>query len=64
MTGGRTEEAGVSDEPFGPSKTDRARTALVPEGRFGKVHAIYLVAVGLATLGWFWLIAWCALQFI
>ena len=26
--------------------------------------AVYLAAVGLAMIGWLWLIAWCALQFV
>jgi len=28
------------------------------------VHFIYLVTTALATIGWFWLIGWCALQLV
>jgi hypothetical protein len=59
-----TEEACVSGEIFKPEKNDNAHTALVPEGKFGKVHALYLAAAGLGTIGWVWFIAWCALQLI
>ena len=54
----------MSDELFELKKPDDVRTASVPEAKFGKVHTIYLLAAGLATIGWFWLIAWCALQLI
>jgi hypothetical protein len=52
----------VSEDFFDLKKNDDVRTALVPARRFGR--AIYVAAAGLATLGWFWLIAWCALQLI
>jgi hypothetical protein len=30
----------------------------------GTAQAIYIVASVLATMGWFWFIGWCALQFV
>jgi len=54
----------VPDERFKLKNTDKLRGALVAEKKSGRVHAIYLVAVGLATIGWFWFIAWCALQLV
>jgi hypothetical protein len=32
------------------------------EGRVAK--AVYLAAIGIATIGWLWLIAWIALRLI
>ena len=58
------EDDRVPDERFELKNTDKLRTAFVHEKRSGRVHAIYLVAVGLATIGWFWFIAWCALQLV
>lgn len=26
--------------------------------------AVYLAAIGIATIGWLWLIMWCAMKFI
>jgi hypothetical protein len=37
---------------------------MVSEGKYGFVHAIYLTAIGVAMIGWFWLITWCALQLV
>ena len=54
----------MPDERFKLKNTDKLRGALVAEKKSGRVHAIYLVAVGLATIGWFWFIAWCALQLV
>jgi hypothetical protein len=58
------EDDGVADERFELKNADKLRGALIPEERSGRVHAIYLAAVGLATIGWFWFIAWCALQLV
>jgi hypothetical protein len=38
--------------------------ALASERNLGRAQAIYLVATALATIGWFWLIGWCALQLV
>ncbi len=57
-------EACVSDQLFDLKLPDNARTDMVPAGKYGIVHAIYLAAIGVATIGWLWLIAWCALQLI
>jgi hypothetical protein len=37
---------------------------MVPERKYGIVHAIYLAAIVVATIGWFWLIAWIAKHLI
>ena len=39
-----------------------ANMAAAREGRIAK--AIYLAAIGLATIGWLWLIAWIAMHLI
>ena len=54
----------VSDQLFDFKVADDGRTNMVPEGKYGIVHAIYLAAIGVAMIGWLWLIAWCALQLI
>jgi hypothetical protein len=35
-----------------------------PTWRYSLVRAVYFAAIGVATLGWLWLIAWIALQLI
>jgi hypothetical protein len=54
----------VSDQLFDFKVPDDACTGKVPERKYTVVHAIYLAAIGVATLGWLWLIAWCALQLV
>jgi hypothetical protein len=44
------------------SKLPAARSSVMSEGFFLKL--IYLSAIGLATLGWFWFIAWCAMALL
>ena len=39
-----------------------ANMAATREGRIAK--AVYLAAIGLATIGWLWLITWVAMQLI
>ena len=41
-----------------------ARTDVVADEKYRIVHASYLAAIGLAMVGWLWLIAWCALQLV
>jgi hypothetical protein len=52
----------VSDQLFGSKVRDDPD--IVPEGKYGIVHAIYLTAIGVAMIGWFWLIIWCVLQLL
>jgi hypothetical protein len=52
----------VSDQLFDFKVSDDACTDMVPQRKYGIVQAIYLAAIGVATIGWLWLIAWCALQ--
>jgi hypothetical protein len=40
----------------------RLRRAAEP--KYGIVKAVYLGAIGIATIGWLWLIAWCAWELI
>jgi hypothetical protein len=54
----------VSDQLFDFKISGDAGTDMVPERKYGIMHAIYLSAVGVATIGWLWFIAWCALQLI
>ena len=54
----------MSDQLFDFKVADDGRTNMAPERKYGIVHAIYLAAIGVAMIGWLWLIAWCALQLI
>jgi hypothetical protein len=54
----------VSDQLFDFRVSGDAGTAMVPVRKYGIMHAIYLSAIGVATIGWLWLIAWCALHLI
>jgi len=60
----RIEETCVSDQLFDLKVSDDAGTDMVPERKYEIVHAIYLAAIGVAMIGWLWLLAWCALQLI
>jgi len=51
----------VSDDVLQP---ENLRGILAPQQKSGRVHTTYLVATALATIGWIWFIAWCALQLI
>jgi hypothetical protein len=51
----------VSDEVFQP---DDLRRILAPQQKSVRAHITYLVATALATIGWIWFIAWCALQLV
>jgi fatty acid desaturase len=44
--------------------SDSAKNAQATARRYYLVRAVYLAAIGVATLGWLWLIAWVALQLI
>jgi hypothetical protein len=57
-------ENAVSDQLFDFRVSGDAGTDMVPERNYGIMHAIYLSAIGVATIGWLWFIAWCALQLI
>jgi len=59
--GKSTEDNGVSDDVLQP---ENLRGILAPQQKSGRVHTTYLVATALATIGWIWFIAWCALQLI
>jgi hypothetical protein len=54
----------VSDQLFEFRVPDDACTERVPEGKHGIVRAIYLAAIGVAMVGWVWLIVWCVLQLV
>jgi hypothetical protein len=41
-----------------------AKNASFTAWRNSLVRAIYLASIGVATIGWLWLIAWCALWLI
>ena len=57
-------EMRVSDQLFGLEIPDKAYNDIVPKGKHGVVYVTYLSAIGLATIGWLWLIAWCMLQIV
>ena len=44
--------------------SDSAKNAQATARRYYLVRAVYLAAIGVATLGWLWLIAWVALQLV
>jgi hypothetical protein len=52
----------VSHQLFDPEIRDDAPGNAASEGKHGVVQVVYLAAIGVATIGWLWLIAWCALQ--
>jgi hypothetical protein len=54
----------VSDQLLDFKLPDDVRTDVVADEKYGIVHAGFLAAIGLATVGWLWLIAWCALQLV
>ena len=55
----------VSDQLFDFKVSgDDAGTDVVPERKYGIVHAVYLSTIGAATIGWLWLIAWLAMQML
>jgi len=58
------EDDGVSNETFQFEKAGDVHGALLPERKLGKAQTLYLMATGLATIGWLWLIVWCALQLV
>jgi hypothetical protein len=55
---------GVPNEIFQLEKSDGVHSALLQERKLGKAQTLYLLATALATIGWLWLIAWCALQLV
>jgi hypothetical protein len=55
---------GVPNEFFQLEKPDGVHSALLQERKFGKAQTLYLLTTALATIGWLWLIAWCALQLV
>jgi hypothetical protein len=58
------QDDGVSNELSQLQKTDDLRVTTASKRTLGRVQACYLVATALATIGWVWLIAWCALQLV
>lgn len=54
----------MSNEISQLEKTDDARGRSASKQTLGRAQAYYLVATVLATIGWVWLIAWCALQLV
>jgi hypothetical protein len=54
----------VSDQLFDLKMPDEAYTDMVPVGKRAIVCVTYLSAIGLAMIGWLWLIAWCMLWLV
>jgi hypothetical protein len=44
--------------------TADAGAKMVPARQGGIVRAVYLAAIGIATIGWLWLITWVALKLV
>jgi hypothetical protein len=44
--------------------TEDAGAKMVPGRKGGIVRAVYVAAIGLATIGWLWFIAWVALKLL
>jgi hypothetical protein len=55
---------GVPNEFSQLEKSERVQSALLRERKLGKAQTLYLLATALATIGWLWLIAWCALKLV
>ena len=58
------EDDRVSNEIFQFEEADDLHGISASKPMLGRAQACYLVAAALATLGWFWLIAWCALRLV
>ena len=54
----------MSDQLLDFKVPEDARRDVVADEKYRIVHASYLAAIGLAMVGWLWLIAWCALQLV
>jgi hypothetical protein len=54
----------VSSQPFDAKVPTASAGAKIPGWKDGVVKAVYLAAIGLATIGWLWLIVWIARQMI
>jgi len=55
-------EMSAIDEEQLKSKLPAIRSSVMSEGF--SLKSIYLFAIGLATFGWLWLIAWCAMALL
>jgi hypothetical protein len=54
----------VSDQLFDFKVLAETGTNMVPGPKYGIVHAVYLATIGVAMIGWLWLIAWCAWELV
>ena len=54
----------MSARLFGPGSSDGTDRDAVPERKYGLMHAIYLTAIVVATIGWLCLIAWIGMWLI
>jgi hypothetical protein len=54
----------VSDQLFGLEIPGKAHNDVVPRRKYGIVCVSYLATIGIAMIGWLWLIAWCMLQIV
>jgi hypothetical protein len=53
----------MSDQPFEFIRSINDQPAHVNSTRnYGIVHVVYLAAIGLATIGWFWFLVWIGYQ--
>ena len=49
----------VSDRLFDLRSSDA-----IPARKYGLMHAIYLAAIVIGTIGWLWFIAWIAMRLV
>jgi hypothetical protein len=54
----------VSSQLFDDDISTEDAGAKIPGRNGAIVRAVYLAAIGLATIGWLWLIAWVALKLV
>jgi hypothetical protein len=57
-------EKPASGHLFDSKSLEQTQTDAAPQPKYGIVKAVYLVAIGIATIGWLGLIAWIAMQLL
>jgi len=53
-----------TDHIFSFRSLDETQESTGASRRHKLIYVIYVVAIATATLGWLWLIVWCAMKFI
>lgn len=54
----------VSDRLFDLRSSDVTGAEAIAARKYGLMHAIYLAAIVVGTIGWLWFIAWIAMRLV